>query len=91
MNLGDFWCHFLKPKISGADCAQVLLVAVGDNLASLNEMNLRTAIHRLGKIAGRGGSPKIATADRRFEGLKSINITKIINTTKTKIQFFLFI
>ena len=69
------WDQWLKTprninlSISGADCAQVLLVAVGDNLASLNEMNLRTAIHRLGKIAGRGGSPKIIIADRRFEGL----------------------
>jgi hypothetical protein len=59
----------INSSISGADCPEVLLVVVGDNLASLRDMNLRTAIHRLGKIAGRGGSPKIATADRRFEGL----------------------
>jgi hypothetical protein len=32
------------------------------------EMDLRTAIHRLGKISGWGGSPKIAT-DKRCEGL----------------------
>ena len=58
----------INSSISGADCPEVLLVAVGDNLASLSEKNLRTAIHRLSKIAGWGGSLQIAT-DTRFEGL----------------------
>jgi hypothetical protein len=61
----------INSSISGANCPEVLLVVVGDNLASLSEMNLRTAIHRLGKIVGWGGPPKIATV-KHFEGLLNV-------------------
>jgi hypothetical protein len=67
----DCWKHWAPLKnsdISGARCAEDLLIIVGGNLSALNEMNLRTAVHRLGTMARRRDFPQIAT-DNRFRGL----------------------